>query len=450
MDADSEPSILKENNYKLITEEELNTLVIEYVEKQGTIRGDYLNLLKAIDEELKFERVESRELKYLLMTDEQILEFGPDEFMDFIIVNKYQQQKIASRTVLSSISEQYHLTPHINNLLKQYGVEKLATVFNRYKKYFLAMRGGKEIRKTINIISRLSKTKHVPRKTMPNFRDMYMSDFREEVNEMGYTRLVKVANYLKRYASGIIRIRNGRVWCEQRSKFIQQLNAKLDMVLDKLRPLLIDRILEHGYPHDANVELALPTSGKNFISSYPQGSRATFVYVESLGITWGADGDNLNIDLDFSVIGESGKVGYGGEPYNRYYQYSGDITRVPMNAVAMEKITCNNSREDAFVFCNYFNSPDNYVYTFFINSPTDTIKFSMSNEDKSSMLGVLKGKTFIFGSVSGSALVATNPEIPIDNLIDYLDTTLLFSDVVSMEDRFIQKQSSVSMLSLFI
>lgn len=225
-----------------------------------------------------------------------------------------------------------HFNPAVQ--FEQFGLEKLATIFNRFKPLFLAFKP--KCSKTINRISKLSKTHHKPLVANPlnlvtsmiiSENDIHWLD-----NATPFALFKAIAAcYTRMHGQDtfVYRIRSGKSFVKKNGyKNVVWANYYFLENYLKTRFDLSDKTFY--IPND--VQYALPTSEKMYVGNIPTGTKfygekmAIGVYWEN---AWGAR------DIDLSGLNIGGKIGW-----NAAYKqdgdnllYSGDITNAPNGAV---------------------------------------------------------------------------------------------------------------------
>ena len=217
---------------------------------------------------------------------------------------------------------------------EQFGLEKLAAIFNRFKPLFLAFKP--KCATTINKISKLSKKYHKPLVVNPlnlvtsvfiTDKDIHWLDNATpfalfKALSACYTRMQ--GQYAFAY-----RIRNGKSFVKTNTNS-GVVWSNYEFILDYLKGRFKLKGIKVFLPRD--VEYALPTSEKMYVGNIPTGSKfygdalAVGVYWEN---QWGAH------DLDLSGLNIGGKIGWNSD-YKQgegYLMYSGDITDAPNGAV---------------------------------------------------------------------------------------------------------------------
>ena len=245
---------------------------------------------------------------------------------------------------------------------EQFGLEKLAEIFNRFKPLFLAFKG--KCPKTINKIGKLSKTLHKPLVSNPlnlaTSRLLTSEDMHWLDNATPYALFKAVAGCHTRMlgqSAFVYRIRNGKSWAKE--KVTTQVNQEnFNFLVDYLTQRFNLEGKKFFVPK--NVDYALPTSEKMFVGNIPTGSRftgkkmAVGMYWEN---AWGAR------DIDLHGVNLSGHVGWNSS-YNQgegALMYSGDITNAPNGAV--EYLYAGKGLKDpTLVQINIFSGSDTCSY----------------------------------------------------------------------------------------
>lgn len=225
----------------------------------------------------------------------------------------------------------YNPAPQFN----KFGLEKLAEIFNRFKPLFLAFK--KQCPKTINKISKLSKTHHKPLVENPLNRVTSIALTKKDVhwldNATPYALFKAIsACYARKngQTNFTYRIRNGKSWTTQNDKGVAKaVRENYKFLMSYLKGRFDMTGIKVYLPKD--VKFALPTSEKMFVGNIPTGTKfygdklAVGIYWEN---SWGAR------DLDLSGCNMDGKVGWNSD-YNQRGSliYSGDITDAPKGAV---------------------------------------------------------------------------------------------------------------------
>jgi hypothetical protein len=328
-------------NFKVIkayTEEEMQEKCLSILRsgialKEETI-DDLLNILHN-DLEYDFtgkENIRNKEAVIKIADRYDIYPENPVEFFRYVIYKTTLTTLLIKNDELINLIKESSFNP--TYLFENFGLEKLAEIFNRFKPLFLAYK--KRAPKTINKISKLSKTYHQPLITNP-LNDatntlLEVGDFHWLENATPFALFKALsACHSRMYGQDtfVYRIRNGKSWVKRgQDTYVNKLNY--EFILDYLK-LKYDLSGKKFY-FPENVEFALPTSEKMFVGNIPTGTR---FYGEQLAVgiywedAWGG------FDLDLSGLNVAGKIGWN-SAYNQdngQLMYSGDMTSAPKGAV---------------------------------------------------------------------------------------------------------------------
>jgi hypothetical protein len=263
----------------------------------------------------------------------------PVEFFRYVIYKSTGETLLIKNDELIDKIKQSTFNP--SSLFENFGPEKLARIFNRFKPLFLAYKS--RVPKLVNKISKLSKIHHQPLISNPlnNATNMLLenSDLHWLENATPFALFKALsACYSRMYGQDtfVYRIRNGKSWTKK-----SILNAANELNYDFILTYLKSKYDFSGkkfyFPEE--VEFALPASEKMFVGNIPTGTRfygermAVGIYWEN---AWGAR------DLDLSGLNIAGKIGWNAA-YNQnegQLMYSGDITNAPAGAVEYLYASC--------------------------------------------------------------------------------------------------------------
>ncbi|WP_422106856.1 hypothetical protein [Winogradskyella sp.] len=355
-------------NYKVInayTSDEMAQKCLALLKSGIALKEDTVDtLIMVLMDELSYtfngkENIKNKEAIVKLAEFYNVYPENPVEFFRYIIYRATDTTLLIKNDTLIELikSSSYNPTQAFNS----FGLEKLAEIFNRFKPLFLAFKNRAP--KTVNKISKLSKTYHKPlvsnplndvTNTLLTDKDMHWLD-----NATPFA-LFKALSACYTRAQGqdafLYRIRNGKSWVTSdgmtnvgRKNMLANLLKKNKA--GKYKKTVIENPLYKenyqflmGYlkqrfdlagkrlffPED--ITYALPTSEKMYVGNIPTGTRfygkklAVGIYWED---AWGAR------DLDLSGLNIAGKIGWNAT-YNQQkgnLMYSGDITSAPNGAV---------------------------------------------------------------------------------------------------------------------
>jgi hypothetical protein len=372
---------------------------------------------------------------------------------------------IKSRDAIEAISN-----ADVGNIFSEYealyGLEKLASIFYRFKPIFLAFKNSHSA-STVNRIRRLATKYHRP---MPedylgsvtkHLRNGTLDIDRLCINltKANIFRKIKLAQALRFYsdvsASGVVySIRNGKSFATT----VNPLNANTDeALLTVMESLVADLSHLRGKRVYMDAGLVVPTSGKTFCGNIPFGSYFSTDDSLVLGVSWN-DVDTQRVDLDLSIISAFGKIGWDGRYRNTDFLFSGDVTAAPKGATEAHLVRAD-ARDGIYLLnLNYFN-PECYEldvpFTLFVTRENEFRRMesnSMMAQDnmlfwadsvinskhKQKIVGVLKInggiKTFhVFEFKTGHSITAYNDEKSANTIAfynKYLDSLISMKELL--------------------
>lgn len=364
------PELQKFRVITFITVEDLEKIIRDNLEsgvalKQETIEN-YLTIAKFFDFDLFSYDIKNKEMRTILFVKGDIV---PDNGEDIVRVLNYvitgNSMIIKNRTTFNDIKTRLSYKKaedldYIERLLI-IGNKQCASVFYRYKMFFLAMRKCNDAIKTaVNQIRRVAKREWRPKPNKPFLSTKILQDGRvaaSELEELTNYELAKIYNKLnyviKTYPDGYydaMVVRNGSLFIEKEKKTISPTQfANIVRIKDYILEILQYRLNPHNdkclVVQDTNLEIAFPTSEKSFIGDIPLYSRVACEDSSVIGVAW------ENWDIDLSALIETGeKIGWNGWYKSRKQDimYSGDCTRGGAEALYF------NSEHQALVMANIF------------------------------------------------------------------------------------------------
>ncbi|WP_284464291.1 hypothetical protein [Chryseobacterium sp.] len=325
--------VIKAYSVDEMTEKCLSLLKSGIALKEETIDDLLLILNKELD--YKFtgkENIRNKEAIVKIADLYKIYPENPVEFFRYVIFKTTATSLlIKNNTLIESIKES-KFNP--SELFENFGLERLAEIFNRFKPLFLAYKSKSP--KTINKISKLSKIHHKPLVSNPLNNATHMvldeNDLHWLDNATPFALFKALsACYLRMYGQDtfVYRVRNGKSWVKTgKNSSVNEMNFEFILTYLKSRFDLSGK----SFYFPENVEFGLPTSEKMFVGNIPTGTRfsgeklAVGIYWED---AWGA------YDLDLSALNIGGKTGWNAayNQENGNLMYSGDMTSAPNGAV---------------------------------------------------------------------------------------------------------------------
>lgn len=321
--------------------------------------------------------IKNKEVRVALYDYLDICPKEPVEFLRYLIYKSTNTTLlIKDRQTITEIKTKDNLSAL--GLLEKYqkteGLERLSSIFYRFKPLFLAFRTNKKLKSIINKIRKLAVKHHKP---MPedflNSVTAYVkagkmigdSKLDAELAKVNIFRKIRLAYALKYRTTDtdsiLYRIRNGK-------SFATTFDFTKKKVASKVLGDVLDSIVEDIKPQvdgkkiyiPKNIQYALPTTEKQFTGDMPSGSYVVIPKDVVVGVHWNNVGKD-RVDLDLSMIRcDGGKIGWdasyrwgeeGGDVL-----FSGDMTDAPMPNGASELFYIKKQENASFILMlNNFN-----------------------------------------------------------------------------------------------
>jgi len=352
-----------------------------------------------------YDEIANKEVMVTLFDEFNYVPKNFDEFM------RYIEYQVTGRTLLikdrhfSPVALAQSLSPDTMNTIdklfydyvNKYGVDAASENARRYQhqiKMFHSVSSSKQARRVYNRIMRRSKNHYISRKVSPleHVVDYTLDELTPYLDRANSYKLVKIYNYL----SGILDeqddyklyyIRNGSSFLKntEGSHPIHKLNKfKLFKIRNYIKELISKRISQNmnklgisSLSFSEGTNIAIPTSGKDFIGSMPFESEVLIPKKKGLlvGIGW-----SEHADLDLHASDTDGNT-YG---WNSMYRdenskvtYSGDMTDLNGKGHAAEFYRILPSQTEPVVITSSQYWGENVGFSLFVNegageNPLDT------------------------------------------------------------------------------
>jgi hypothetical protein len=338
----------------------------------------------------------------------------------------------------------------ITKQVETFGLDKLSSIFLRYKPLFLAFK--KSNPKLINRLRKLAIKNHKP--TTPSYWENILSNPEsigqlpskiKEINNFKKITLLEAINVKLAHSKiNTFPIRNGKIWLdEEKRKTVDEKYLELvkGIIYDSLVESLKSKATTIKLP--TGVDLKLPKSEKSFVGNYPLGSSVLIDGKNCIvGINWkGVDGAQ---DLDLKLIDINGtQFGWNANFTNMFNSivYSGDMTSADPEATELFYASSGKFKP-SILKVNMFNGKENSKFKFFFanekidsltknymvnpNSIVTTVEMQMDSQEKS--LGILLPDRFIFASfrtgnkqVAGDSITNKYIQYTLDTLDCYIE-----------------------------
>lgn len=364
---------------------------------------------------LEIDKIQNRTLKMMCIPDNYQFRNGQEclnwilwKFfnIEMLVKNKETFQKIQPHSAMLKI------------LLKNR--EVLASVFFRNKDVFMQFKKCKELCHTVNVIRKLANKLHKPMKKSPwlMLEEMSYSEREKLFHEAPIFKLVQMYNVLSN-PTGYYVIRNGKAFYKETSE--RKISGK---ILDHLMMSIVNKVPKvESVALPKGIELAMPTSEKNFIGNIPLGSYVDCAKKNTMiGIYWRNEWGAHDLDLHVKTI--SGDILGWNHSFEKDEEiiFSGDMTDA--DPEASEIMWFKNKPENSIVSVLEYNGNSKYHYDMFIAQESTTnfekgymvdprniiYKARMEFENKRNVtLGFFKDNKFVFHSVNiGNGIVPNN------------------------------------------
>lgn len=296
----------------------------------------------------------------------------------------------------------------VKDFVSKQGLQPLADHFRPNKQLWLTLR-KLGLQKEVNAMKRLSE---VSRKDH-TFKTL-ITEFPKDLSGITNYQLIRYYNYLSELRNlvegdyQVYRIRNGKTFV----KALKQtpisgleytlVDLYLERIAEEFKSRFADKELKFYQPED-HISIALPTTAKSFIGSYPMYTRIELPDNYQIGIYWNQDGD-----LDLHAHSVDGRhVGFYGENISGI-TYTGDMTCLNRQGLAAEGLLIEGVQGLTFSM-NPFNTLDSDACKIYISKSLDK-KATSVVEDGSLLFqaSIPTDREMVFATNVEGAVVLTN------------------------------------------
>lgn len=443
-----------------ITVEEISEKVCQLLYSGIALKGDTIESIFALIDEFSIKvdvtSVKNIEAKMQLYKRLNVLPTSSEEMVRYLVFLHTGKTLVIKNGM--SLHEIISNPTPIESLVLSFGIEKLSSVFFRYKSLFLAMKTPANA-KVINKLRRLADKHHKPFvagywETVLSKRINILKFISElgNLSNMKKVRLIKAINdRLTDMTHKVIIIRNGKT-------HVAPVNPRdthgYEVMASTLRSSLVDTLSAKAckVKLPKNIRLAIPSSEKTFVGNIPIGSYIMPSKENSVfGIVWrGEDGAQ---DLDLSYMSVNGqRIGWDNSFYSPGHSivYSGDMTNATPEAC--EYMFCKEGLADGIITVNAFSASPDSKFQFFVgetdddfrvsrNTPSEDImkfKAEMKITGETSVGFYIDGKIYFCDLNSGSSRVSSFSEKTKNSTKYFIDTkdTYLYWDEILTEAGF--------------
>jgi hypothetical protein len=363
-----------------LTKEEILEKIVELgsgVALMQETLDDIMEIIVANDYESTFVHgIKNRELKMLLYDLYNILPREPVEFLRYVVIKLTGESLLIKNDALIEKIKGADRKIWDGILLRDVP-EDLASIFFRFKPIFLAL---KSLSKNKNFFNRLRKKANRMHRPLPEdylnavtahlkWGDLDLDKLVRKLEGASIFRKVRLANaltYRWRFIDSIVyRVRNGRGWAtsfEFPSNVLYNLERALEIICGSIVNDLRKNVEGKTIYIPEFMHYTIPATEKMFTGNFPTGTSVAISDDTVTGIHW--TNTDRRIDLDLSVIGQSGKLGWdaGYRSNDLKILFSGDMTDAPKPHGATELFYFNGRISDPkIIMVNYFNFSDDEV-----------------------------------------------------------------------------------------
>jgi hypothetical protein len=316
------------------------------------------------------EEINNRELKALLHDYYSIVPSDPIDFLRYIISKLTDESLLIKNNNL--ICKIKNSNGKFLDILLKDAPDNLASIFFRFKPLFLAMKSISNNKAFFNQLRKKANKLHAPMAedylnsitSQIKHKKLNFDVFSQKLEKATIFRKIRLAyalNYrLSSKDSIVYRIRNGTGWAKEfdwNENCKQDTQQALDLVLDSIAKNIGRNVNGKTFYIPENIHYALPASEKQFTGHLPTGSWVSVPEDLIVGINW-VNNEKRRIDLDLSLIGVSGKIGWDGgyKSENCDILFSGDMTDAQPPHGATELFYIKEGVSEAkILLVNYFN-----------------------------------------------------------------------------------------------
>lgn len=296
----------------------------------------------------------------------------------------------------------------VKDFVSKQGLQPLADHFRPNKQLWLTLR-KLGLQREVNAIKRLSE---VSRKDH-TFKNL-LKEFPDDLSGITNYQLIRYYNYLSELVVlvegdyQVYRIRNGKTYVKaiKKTPISGLANHVVALYLERIREEFKSRFADKKlkfYQPEEHISIALPTTAKSFIGSYPMYTRIEVPDNYQVGIYW-----NQECDIDLHAHSVDGShTGYYCEGIQGV-TYTGDMTCLNRQGLAAEGMLIEGVQGLTFSV-NTFTKLDSDACKIYISNSLDE-KATSVVEDGSLLFqaSIPTGKPMVFATNVEGAVVLTN------------------------------------------
>lgn len=312
--------------------------------------------------------------------------------------------------VVSELNEEVRdlVVSLVKDYVSRFGLQPLANHFRPNKQFWLALR-KLGLQREVNAMKRLSE---LSRKDH-TFKNL-LKEFPDDLSGITNYQLIRYYNYLSELVVlvegdyQVYRIRNGKTYVKaiKQTPISGLKNNLVELYLIRIREELKYRFADKKlkfYQPEEHISIALPTTAKSFIGSYPMYTRIDVPDNYQIGIYWNQESD---IDLHAHSV-DGYHVGYYTEGIQGV-TYTGDIVHLNRQGLAAEAMLIEGVQGLTFSMHPY-SQLDSDACKMYISKSLDK-KATSVVEDGSLLFqaSIPTNKPMVFATNVEGAVVLTN------------------------------------------
>lgn len=395
--------------------DDIRPLLVEHIENVKTLmytRQDYIDLVRIYGLDIDIKNVASRDLKTALMIEFNI----PFNAVAEIVASVNAQSRKSKRVHLSQVyfDMEYSHKKLIISSLEKMSEEQIKKESATYRKELMLIKklDKKRLATKINRCLRQGKKNHTPKqKTFlekATSNEVSSDEFYRDLKTLTNLQLFRLYTGIQSAIKGstVFLVKTGRLAENEarRSNESMLIIEKKQLLILEIHRRFADKNIKIKFPK--NIEIALPTSYKNFVGALPFFTKVDIPETGSAGIIW-----HDKCDYDISAItSDNHSVGYWGLTKFQDLWYSGDVRSAGPKGSA-EYISYGESCQDFNLFVNLYTSygQNTTLAKVFLNNTKefkveDSPQFILPIENFRGQVGSKIGKKFIIGGITSGEL----------------------------------------------
>lgn len=384
---------------------------------------------------LQPDAVTNRELKTRLRLLYGIMPDSGDEIVGVLFYAATRSSLvIKNRASWNAVCRSNYPLSRLLRHLTEKQIEALASVFYRYKPFFLALRHAlvhqENAKSAIAIVNRISKLAPRLKKPFvtPPLQSLLARKYDDTVienalrSERNPFYLVRLLNYLKSATTSrqlhTYIIRNGKVFVK--SSTLTPSKVQLASRLKAIAADTLNAVLnlesrdtdgrQRSVAFPQGLELAAPMSEKMFVGNIPYGSYFKLLPHSYIGIYWRNAWGTHDFDL-WMVDTDGNRIGWSAKHKNGNILFSGDMTNA--NPEATEVMYCSGKWPDCTIRVNRYNGRPGSLFRLFFGTeeistlplnymvPPESIRLveDMESENVETTIAVIKDNVAYFSGI---------------------------------------------------